>query len=89
MDPDGGYPGHAGARVAPGARLSRAIVAPGAIVPAGLVVGEDAQDDARWFRVTPGGTTLLTAPMLAARAADRMRAQIRGRVKGLVTPGQH
>ncbi|HVG49037.1 MAG TPA: sugar phosphate nucleotidyltransferase [Rubellimicrobium sp.] len=77
-----------GARVAPGARLSRAIVAPGAIVPAGLVVGEDAQDDARWFRVTAQGTTLITAPMLAARAAERMRAQFGGRLKGLVTPGQ-
>ena len=76
-----------GARVTPGARLSRAIVAPGAIVPAGLVVGEDAQDDARWFRVTPQGTTLITAPMLAARAAERMRAQFGGRLAGLVTPG--
>jgi glucose-1-phosphate adenylyltransferase len=76
-----------GARVAPGARLSRAIVAPGAIVPAGLVVGDDSGEDARWFRVTPGGTTLLTAPMLAARAAERMRAQFAGRPVGLVTPG--
>lgn len=76
-----------GARVAAGARLSRAIVAPGAIVPAGLVVGEDPQDDARWFRVTPGGTTLITAPMLAARAADRMRAQFGSRLAGFATPG--
>ncbi|WP_176559341.1 sugar phosphate nucleotidyltransferase [Rubellimicrobium roseum] len=68
-----------GARVAPGARLTRAIVAPGAIVPAGLVVGEDPSEDARWFRVTPGGTTLLTPPMLAARAAERMRARLRPR----------
>ena len=78
-----------GARVAPGARLSRAIVAPGAIVPAGLVVGDDPAEDARWFRVTPGGTTLITAPMLAARAADRMRAQFGGRLEGLATPGHH
>ena len=58
-----------GARVAPGARLTRALVAPGAIVPAGLVVGEDPEEDARWFRVTPGGVTLITQPMLDRRAA--------------------
>jgi glucose-1-phosphate adenylyltransferase len=69
-----------GARVAPGARLSRAIVAPGAVVPANLVVGDDPEEDARWFRVTPGGTTLVTAPMLAARAAARMRAQLGDRL---------
>ena len=72
-----------GARVAPGARLSRAIVAPGAIVPANLTVGDDPSEDARWFRVTPQGTTLVTAPMLAARAAERMRAQFAGRFPGL------
>lgn len=76
-----------GARVAPGARLSRAIVAPGAIVPAGLAVGDDPGEDARWFRVTPQGTTLITAPMLAARAAERMRAKFGGRLAGLATPG--
>jgi glucose-1-phosphate adenylyltransferase len=75
-----------GARVASGARLSRAVVAPGAIVPANLVVGEDPGEDARWFRVTPQGTTLITAPMLAARAANLMRAQFGGRLPGLVTP---
>jgi glucose-1-phosphate adenylyltransferase len=74
-----------GARVAPGARLSRAVVAPGAVVPANLVVGEDAAEDARWFRVTPKGTTLITAPMLAARAAERMRAQAGSRLSGLAT----
>lgn len=75
-----------GARVAPGARLSRAIVAPGAIVPANLTVGDDPAEDARWFRVTPGGTALITAPMLAARAAERMRAQAAGRFPGLAAP---
>ena len=74
-----------GARVAPGARLSRAVVAPGAIVPANLTVGEDPGEDARWFRVTPGGTTLITAPMLTARAAELMRAQFGGRFPGLAT----
>jgi glucose-1-phosphate adenylyltransferase len=75
-----------GARVAPGARLSRAVVATGAIVPANLVVGEDPGEDARWFRVTPQGTTLITASMLAARAERLMRAQFGGRFPGLATP---
>lgn len=60
-----------GARLAPGARLTRAIVAPGTSVPAGLVVGEDPEEDARWFRRTEGGTTLVTTAMLARRGADR------------------
>ncbi len=69
-----------GARVAPGARLARALVAPGAIVPSGLVVGDDPAEDARWFRLCPGAepdapTVLVTAPMLARRAAERMRAR--------------
>lgn len=65
-----------GARVAPGARLVRAVITPGAVVPAGLVVGEDPEEDARWFRVTPEGTTLVTARMLARRAAERMRSRL-------------
>ncbi len=75
-----------GARVAPGARLSRAVVAPGAVVPANLALGDDPAEDARWFRVTAGGTTLVTAPMLARRAAERMRAQMGHRLSGLTVP---
>jgi glucose-1-phosphate adenylyltransferase len=63
--------------------VSRAVVAPGAIVPANLTVGDDPSEDARWFRVTPHGTILVTAPMLAARAAERMQAQFAGRFPGL------
>lgn len=62
-----------GAMVFPGARLTDTIVGPGTVVPAGLVVGEDPIEDARWFRRTPAGTTLITAEMLARRAADRPR----------------
>ncbi|NAZ38115.1 hypothetical protein [Rubellimicrobium sp. CFH 75288] len=62
-----------GARLAPGARLCRTIAAPGAVIPAGLCVGEDPDEDRRWFRVAPGGTTLITPSMLARRAAERMR----------------
>lgn len=75
-----------GAQVAPGARLSRAVVAPGAVVPANLTLGDDPSEDARWFRVTPGGTTLVTAPMLARRAAEQMRASLGHRLAGLALP---
>ncbi|WP_274609740.1 glucose-1-phosphate adenylyltransferase [Rhodobaculum claviforme] len=50
------------------ARLRRVVVDRGVNVPAGLVVGEDPEEDARWFRVTPGGVTLITQPMLDRRA---------------------
>ncbi|MGY6412112.1 MAG: glucose-1-phosphate adenylyltransferase [Alkalilacustris sp.] len=49
------------------ARLSRVVVDRGVRVPPGLVVGEDPAEDARWFRVTPGGVTLITQPMLDRR----------------------
>lgn len=62
-----------GAHVMPGARLHRVIVAPKTIIPAGFVVGEDLEEDSRWFRRTPGGTTLVTSAMLARRAALRER----------------
>jgi glucose-1-phosphate adenylyltransferase len=58
-----------GACVLPGARLTRVIVAARTVVPAGLVVGEDADDDARWFRRTEAGTTLVTADMISCRQA--------------------
>ncbi len=58
----------AGARVMDGARLTRTIVAPGAVVHRGITVGENAAEERRWFRVTPSGTTLVTREMLLARA---------------------
>lgn len=57
-----------GARLAEGCRLRGVILAPGVRLPEGLVVGHDPEEDALWFRVTPGGTTLVTAQMLARRA---------------------
>lgn len=59
-----------GARVSPGARLSNVIVAPGAVIPHGLTIGEDPDEDGRWFRVS-GNTTLVTSAMLARRGALR------------------
>ncbi len=51
------------------ARLKKCVVDSGLVIPAGLVVGEDPDEDARWFRVSDGGITLITRDMLAARAA--------------------
>ncbi|SDW27134.1 glucose-1-phosphate adenylyltransferase [Albimonas donghaensis] len=51
------------------ARLTNAVLDRGVSVPAGLVVGEDPVEDARWFRVSEGGVTLITQPMLDARQA--------------------
>lgn len=62
-----------GARPAPGVRLTRAIVAPGTALPAGLVVGEDPQEDSRWFRRSDDGSVLVTSAMLARRGAERPR----------------
>lgn len=55
------------------ARVHNAIIAPGAVIPAGAVIGEDRDEDRRWFRVVPGGTVLVTAPMLARWRSERMR----------------
>lgn len=58
-----------GAVVPHSARLTATLVAPGAQVPPGLVTGDDAAEDARWFTRTPGGTVLITQAMLDRRAA--------------------
>lgn len=51
------------------ARLTDVVIDRGVRIPRGLVVGEDPEEDARWFRVTEGGVTLITQPMLDRRAA--------------------
>lgn len=57
-----------GASVGARASVSRAIIAPGAHVPDGMVIGQDPETDARQFRLTRGGTVLVTAEVLAALA---------------------
>jgi glucose-1-phosphate adenylyltransferase len=47
-----------------GARLTNVIVEKGVRIPPGLVVGEDAADDARRFRRTERGICLVTQPMI-------------------------
>ncbi len=51
------------------ARLRQVVVDGGVIIPEGLVVGEDPAEDAKWFRVTDRGTTLITQDMLDKKAA--------------------
>jgi glucose-1-phosphate adenylyltransferase len=46
------------------ARLNRCIIDHGVHVPPGMVIGEDAEDDARRFRRTENGITLVTRQMI-------------------------
>jgi glucose-1-phosphate adenylyltransferase len=72
-------------------RISRAILAPGCVVPEGCIIGEDLDDDRARFQVTPAGVTVVTPRMLerlrqapdrdirVARAAQRALADERVR----------
>lgn len=53
------------------ARLRQVVIDSGVTIPEGLVVGEDPAEDAKWFRVTERGTTLITQSMLNKRAAGK------------------
>ena len=48
------------------ARLTNVVLDRGVQIPEGLVVGEDPEEDARRFRRTDGGITLITQAMIAA-----------------------
>lgn len=52
------------------ARLRKVVIDRGVVIPEGLVVGEDPIEDAKWFRVSEKGTTLITQDMLDKRAAS-------------------
>ena len=54
-----------------GARLRKVIVDRGVHIPEGLVVGEDPEVDAQWFRRTPEGVTLITPPMIERYLASK------------------
>jgi len=56
--------------VARHARLKNAVIDAGVTIPEGLVVGEDPEEDAKFFRVSEGGVTLITQAMLDKRAAS-------------------
>lgn len=51
------------------ARLKNCVIDRGVIIPEGLVVGEDADEDGKWFRRTDQGVVLITQDMIDARAA--------------------
>ncbi|MEM6477811.1 MAG: glucose-1-phosphate adenylyltransferase [Pseudomonadota bacterium] len=52
------------------ARLTKCVVDRGVEIPAGLVVGDDQEEDeANGFQVSPKGTTLITQPMIDAYLA--------------------
>jgi len=53
------------------ARLRNVVIDRGVVIPRGLVVGEDPEEDARWFHVSPGGVTLITEEMIAKWHAAR------------------
>ncbi len=57
------------ATIARHARLTKGVLDRRVQIPQGLVVGEDPQEDLKWFRVTDSGVTLITQPMLDRRAA--------------------
>jgi glucose-1-phosphate adenylyltransferase len=54
--------------IARSARLKNCVIDRGVMIPAGLIVGEDAEEDAKWFRRTDSGIVLVTQDMLNARA---------------------
>jgi glucose-1-phosphate adenylyltransferase len=45
-------------------RVRKAVIDKGCVIPAGTVIGEDAEADRARFHVTPGGVTLVTPSML-------------------------
>jgi glucose-1-phosphate adenylyltransferase len=54
--------------IARSARLKNCVIDRGVQIPVGLIVGEDAEEDAKWFRRTESGIVLVTQDMLNARA---------------------
>ncbi|WP_147127085.1 glucose-1-phosphate adenylyltransferase [Shimia ponticola] len=48
------------------ARLRKCVIDRAVTIPEGLIVGEDPNEDAKFFRVTEKGTTLITQPMVDA-----------------------
>ncbi|MFT4013354.1 MAG: glucose-1-phosphate adenylyltransferase [Paracoccus sp. (in: a-proteobacteria)] len=50
------------------AHLRNVVIDRGVTIPEGLIVGEDPVEDAKWFRVSERGVTLITQSMLDRRA---------------------
>ena len=49
------------------AELKNCVIDRGVVIPEGLVVGQDPQEDAKWFRRTEAGVVLITQSMLDVR----------------------
>ena len=47
------------------ARVKKAILAQGCVIPRGLVIGENPEEDSKYFYVTEKGVVLVTPAMLA------------------------
>lgn len=56
-----------GVQIERSARLSRCVIDSGVHIPESLVVGEDPEEDARWFRRSDAGIVLVTQKMLDRR----------------------
>nr|A4WRM1.1 RecName: Full=Glucose-1-phosphate adenylyltransferase; AltName: Full=ADP-glucose pyrophosphorylase; Short=ADPGlc PPase; AltName: Full=ADP-glucose synthase [Cereibacter sphaeroides ATCC 17025] len=50
------------------ADLTNCVLDRGVVIPEGLVIGQEPEEDARWFRRSEGGIVLVTQDMLDARA---------------------
>ncbi|WP_283177845.1 glucose-1-phosphate adenylyltransferase [Gemmobacter sp. 24YEA27] len=50
------------------AELRNCVIDSGVMIPEGLIVGHDPEEDARWFRRSEGGVVLVTQEMLDRRA---------------------
>ena len=50
------------------AELTKCVIDRGVVIPEGLVVGQDADEDEKWFRRTESGIVLITQNMLDVRA---------------------
>ncbi len=57
-------------RINRNADLTNVVIDRGVEIPTGLVVGEDPEEDAKWFRRTDNGVCLITQKMLDVREAS-------------------
>jgi glucose-1-phosphate adenylyltransferase len=64
-----------GVTVGRGVKLNRVVVDRGCQIPDGMVIGEDAVEDARRFHRTDSGITLVTREMLLAAIGGHQRVQ--------------
>ena len=51
-------------------RIHKAIIAAGCKIPSGMIIGEDAEFDAKYFHRTPSGIVLVTSEMIDAYLRD-------------------